>query len=214
MITLREYDFNWRVPDHRLTDVVAFYEIPEDISFTLNIGSRYCIVIPARAEIKNNGTESTSDVTDIEVGSGTISFKLPYLCTLTLPNYKLIEVSDANGNEMSATVSGKTVTVSGYNGEDLTIHYIPINGEIQVMHETRGEIKTLATVSRAATQEFVGFDYKSLPKIQKGAFLSSRTHLNIAVKPYMINGEPKYKFDPFKADGKLSKVVFVELTLH
>jgi len=214
MITLREFDMNWRVPDHRLLDIVAFYEIPEDITFTLNVGSRYCIVIPAKAEIKDNGNESTSDVTDIVVGSGTISFKLPYLCTLTLPNYKLIEVTKPDGTELSASVDGKTVTVSGYNGEDLTIHYIPINGEIQVMHETRGEIKTLATVSRAATQEFVGFDYKSLPKIQKGAFLSSRTHLNIAVKPYMINGEPKYKFDPFKADGKLSKVVFVELTLH
>ncbi len=214
MITLRETDFSWRVPDHRLLDVAAFYEIPEDISFTVNIGTQYTIIVPAKGEIKNG--QGTSDITDIQIDEQNerITFKLPYLCTLTLPNYKLIEVSDSNGNEMNATVEGKTVTVSGYTGQDLTIHYIPVNGEIQLTHETRGEVKTVVTISRAATQEFVGFDVKSFPRIQKGAFLSPRTHLNIAVKPFMINRVPKYKFDPFKADGSLSKVTYVELRLY
>lgn len=240
MLTLHDYDFNWRTPDPRVLDTIAYFEIPQDVNYLLRAGTEFKVIVPAKASVSvaSDGSVTTSvDVTNATI-SGTgikiLTFKLPHflLSPYYAPN-ELVQVikltggsyttltykpNPSNANEWGYDATTKTFTVvlgTSVSAAEFRVYYAPIGGTIKIVHKITGGIKTEVVCANTSTNSHVLFTPgKMTPRISKDEILQSRTFLEIQVLPRTIAGVALYSFDPLLPDGSYSSVCLVELPLE
>jgi len=240
MLILREYDLVWRKPDPRRSDVIASFEIPQDINYSLVQGTEFKVIVPAKAFItlaSDNSVESKSaDVTDVNVDgtNNKIEFKLPHFELGKYYNVnELVEIINVTGattyDKLTYTTgtpsagewtydasTGKfTVALDDVTGTTIYIYYAPKGGQIKIVHKVTGAVRTEVTCAVTSTNQHVVYDPGRMPpRIQKTEFLGTRTFLEIHVYPRTINGNYQYEFDPLRPDNTIADIIMVELPLE
>ncbi len=235
-ILLNENDFVWRTPDYRTPDIIASYEIPQDIDYQFVEGDEFKVIVPAKAYIETNATPAieatSSDIANAAVNSTalTITFQLPQLIPTNYYDIKdIVEIITVSGTSYTklgyGTTAGNweydsstktfTVHLSSVASVTLWIYYTPQLGTIDIVHRIPGGVKTTILVSNSTTNQHIMYDPGLAPvRIKKNEYLAARTYIDIVVYPRTINNTNKYKFDPLRPDGSISDVCLIELPIH
>jgi len=240
MLLLREYDFTWRKPDPRRPDVVAYFEVPQDINYVLAQGTDWKVLVPAKASIviadDDTISSNSDDVSNASVdgANNEITFKLPHFELGSFYNVnelvQIVEVTGADSYEEVSYTSGTpsagewtydednkqfTVKLDDVTGATIYIYYVPKGGMVKLVHKISGAVKSEITLSTTSTNQHVIYDPTRMPpRVQKTEFCGSRTFIEIHVYPRTISGDYKYEFDPLLPDNDTSDVCLLELPVQ
>lgn len=235
-ILLTENDFEWRVPDPRVPDTIASFEVAESTYLQLVQGDEYKVMVPARAYVETDATPAisgtSSDVSDAAVSStaNTISFKLPQLAeTKWYDITDIVEIGTVSGTTYTKLNYGTTAPAWSYDAStgtftvyltsaaSVTLHifYIPKVGNVKLVHNIPGAVNTNVLCAQSSTSAHVMYEPGRAPqRIQKNEVLGARTYLNIVVYPRTVAGEYKYQFNPLRVDNTISDIIIVEIPVE
>lgn len=222
MLILREYDFEWREPDPRVSDTIARLEIPQDLNYFVRKDDEFRLLIPAQGYLQNPGDAlvASSDVKIINRFENSVEIKLPFLAKSKYYDiHELVSIITVPSEaEVAYTYNPETETFTMNVPEptgEYRIYYVPSGGEIKLVHIKKGDIKVENTIATVSTNHHVTFDpARNPPKIQKDVLLESRTALEIRVYPRTINRVQQYSFNPFQPSWKLNRICSIELPVH
>lgn len=220
MLILREYDFEWREPDPRVSDAIARLEIPQDLNYFVRKDDEFRLLLPAQGYLQNRGDSlvASSDVNIINVSGNSVEIKLPFLAKSKYYDiHELVSIITLPSEaEVAYTYNPETETFTMDVPElEYRIYYVPSGGEIKLVHIKKGDVKVENTIAKVSTSHHVTFDpARNPPKIQKDVLLESRTTLEIRVYPRTINRVQQYSFNPFQPSHILNRICSIELPVH